>query len=143
MRTGEDMKYVSWRASAKARKLLVREFAEEEPRAVTIVLDDGGPREEAAFERAVSVAASLAHDLIVGGHAVKLVSRAGVIPAGVGVEHLARIMYRLSVVEPGGDDRGGPGEAATGLPVLVLSSPRSPLRASLPPEALVVHAESL
>jgi len=57
----DSARHVDWKASAKAGSLLVREFTREDERKLRIVFDNPGPGAvaEAAYERAVSLAASL------------------------------------------------------------------------------------
>ncbi|MGE5207343.1 MAG: DUF58 domain-containing protein [Chlamydiota bacterium] len=57
----DSARHVDWKASAKAGSLLVREFTREDERKLRIVFDNPAPGAvtEAAYERAVSLAASL------------------------------------------------------------------------------------
>jgi len=57
----DSARHVDWKASAKAGSLLVREFTREDERKLRIVFDNPGPGAvpEAAYERAVALAASL------------------------------------------------------------------------------------
>ncbi|WP_372735660.1 DUF58 domain-containing protein [Nocardioides sp.] len=59
---GDDLRHVHWRSSAKADTLLVRQYVETRRSEAAIVLDDrpSAYADEAEFEVAVSVAASLA-----------------------------------------------------------------------------------
>jgi uncharacterized protein (DUF58 family) len=77
---GDDRRYIHWRSSAKAGKLLVRQFLDTRRSRVTIVVDADltSYRDEQEFELAISVAGSLGArclqdelDLTVvgGGHA--------------------------------------------------------------------------
>jgi uncharacterized protein (DUF58 family) len=62
----DSMRHVDWKASAKRNSLHVREFTREDQRQVLLVLDPftpgnvAGPAGDRAFERAVSLCASLA-----------------------------------------------------------------------------------
>ena len=58
----DSARHVDWKASAKAGSLLVREFTREDERKLRIVFDNPAPGAvpQAAYERAVSLAASLA-----------------------------------------------------------------------------------
>lgn len=55
---GDDPRRISWKASARSTQLLIRENADAELRRVTVALD-ALIDDEAAFERAISVAASV------------------------------------------------------------------------------------
>ncbi len=129
-RDGDDVKRISWKASAKAQGLMVREFAEEQPHAVTIILDDVKPFDADAFELAVSYAASLAARLIEEGFYVGLVTSVKVLPYGSGPEQLFRVLDVLAVaketeaallLKPLPEDNRG-------ASVLVLKSGASPMR---------------
>jgi uncharacterized protein (DUF58 family) len=97
-RAGDDVKLISWKASAKARGLMVRELAEEQPRTVNIILDDLRPFDSQAFERVVSYAASLAVRLIDEDFYVGLTTAAKTLPFGSGPEQLYRILDVLAVI---------------------------------------------
>ena len=58
----DSARYVDWKATAKSGSLKVREFAREDERKLSIIFDnpDAGAISPAAYERAVSLAASLA-----------------------------------------------------------------------------------
>jgi hypothetical protein len=58
----DSARHVDWKASAKAGSLLVREFTREDERKLRIVFDNPAPDvvTDVAYERAVSLAASLA-----------------------------------------------------------------------------------
>jgi uncharacterized protein (DUF58 family) len=64
--TSDSVRHVDWKASAKRNILQVREFAREDQRQILLVLDpftpanSSGPAGNQAFERCVSVCASLA-----------------------------------------------------------------------------------
>lgn len=97
-RYGDDVRRVSWKSSAKTEKLMLREFAEDSHDALTIILDDIGPAEPEAFERAVSVAATLAVRHSQAGRPVGLATCGGLISASPGAENLYRILDALAVV---------------------------------------------
>jgi uncharacterized protein (DUF58 family) len=73
---GDDRRYVHWRTSARTGQLMVRQFEETRRSQLTIVLSESGsyyssPEE---FELAVSVAASIAVQVIRDGTAINVVS---------------------------------------------------------------------
>ena len=96
---GDDWHKILWKASAKASVLLVREFAEQEFRTVTIVIDNLMPSEPEIFERAVSLSASISKIFIEMGFHVRLLSCKKVLPFGSGDEHLFRILDTLAVIK--------------------------------------------
>ena len=104
----DDVRHIDWKATARARHLVVREFASEDERRVHIVLDTGvrpeggedASRLAARFERGVEQAASLAAHFIDEGAEVRLTlgSDAGAYAAGR--EHLYASLRRLALVTP-------------------------------------------
>jgi uncharacterized protein (DUF58 family) len=142
-RHGDDMKMVHWKASAKADKLMVREPAEEEPRAVTVVLDDAGRPEPAVFERCVTYAASAAWKLIEDGFFVALVTSSKHLPFGGGREQLYKILDALAAIEEKETSDCPADDEITGGRLLVLKSGTSALRGLAASPDEVVHASDL
>lgn len=137
-REGDDVKLISWKASARAQGLMVREQAEERPMAANIVLDDTRPFDAVAFERAVSCAASLAVRLIDEGFYVGLATSAKRLPYGAGPEQLYRILDVLAVARETEAIAQAIPEDDIGARVVVLKSGASAMRGL---EAdMVVHA---
>ena len=104
----DDVRHIDWKATARARHLVVREFASEDERRVHIVLDTrvrGGDGEDASqlaarFERGVANAASLAAHFIDEQAEVRLTlgTEAGAYASGR--EHLYASLRRLALVTP-------------------------------------------
>lgn len=124
-RAGDDVKLISWKASAKVQGIMVRELTEEQPRAVNIILDDVMPFDSQAFERAVSYAASLAMRLIEEGFFVGLATATKTLPFGNGPEQLYRILDVLAVIRETESPLKGYGGDSSGMNVLVLKSQAS------------------
>lgn len=129
-REGDDIKHISWKASAKTRRLMVREHARERALSVNIVLDDAGPPDAEAFERVVSYAVSLAARLIDEGFYVGLWTSAKRLPYGAGPEHLYRMLDVLAVARESDLVPDAFAEDDSGATLLVLKSPASPLMAA-------------
>lgn len=72
--TGDDLRRVHWGASARTGALMIREDADPALAHLAVVLDDrtASYPDIDAFEHAVEVAASLAHNAFVAGHPVRL-----------------------------------------------------------------------
>lgn len=72
---GDDRRYIHWKSSAKAGKLLVRQFLDTRRSRVTIAVDAdlGSYRDENEFEVAMSVAASLGVRCLLDGLDVTIV----------------------------------------------------------------------
>src|SRR6266536_2132249 len=101
----DDLRHIDWKATARSRRLTVREFTSEEERRITIILDTRlgpGPAEDLAlrFERGVVQAASLLKHFIDERGEVRLVLGEDGGAFGAGTEHLYRCLRRLALVTP-------------------------------------------
>ena len=97
----DNLRHIDWKATARSRRLTVREFTSEDERRITIVLDTRFPVELAdRFERGVVQAASLIKHFIDERAEVRLVLGSDVGPFGSGTEHLYRCLRRLALVAP-------------------------------------------
>jgi uncharacterized protein (DUF58 family) len=103
---GQHARHIHWRSSAKAQKLMVKEFEKEEHRRITVLLENLVTSEELAsvqvrddFETAVVFAASYVKHLISHGYDVQLVTDSGIVPYGSGARHLHRVLRALAVVQ--------------------------------------------
>jgi uncharacterized protein (DUF58 family) len=101
----DDLRHIDWKATARSRRLTVREFTSEDERRISIVLDTRLPGSEAdefagRFERGVVQAASLINHFIDERAEVRLVLGDETGPFGSGTEHLYRCLRRLALVMP-------------------------------------------
>lgn len=119
----DDLRHVDWKATARARRIIVREFAAEDERRVTLVFDthverteeemakslrarieeeqDSQPRSETTkrFEKGVSQTASLLAYFTDEQAEVRLVIDDEVGEFGIGKSHLYDCLKRLALVE--------------------------------------------
>src|SRR5688572_6337259 len=105
----DDLRHIDWKATARSRRLTVREFTSEDERRITIALDTRLPRDAAGdlserFERGVVQAASLIKHFIEERAEVSLVLGDDVGPFGSGTDHLYRCLRRLALVTPADSD---------------------------------------
>jgi uncharacterized protein (DUF58 family) len=105
----DDLRHIDWKATARSRRLTVREFTSEDERRITIVLDTRLPREsdddlDARFEEGVVQTASLLKHFIDERAEIRLVLGEDVGAFGSGLEHLYRCLRRLALVTPFGDE---------------------------------------
>jgi uncharacterized protein (DUF58 family) len=105
----DSARHVDWKATAKSGSLKVREFSREDERKLSIVFDNppAGLISEAAYERGVNLAASLAWHFSLQDAEVSFV----VAGQGRSVD-LHEFLARLAVVEP--HDGRGPGNTLGG-----------------------------
>ncbi len=108
----DDLRHIDWKATARSRRLTVREFTSEDERRITIVLDTrlshgAGNDLPERFERGVVQAASLIKHFIDERAEVRLVLGDDAGPFGSGTEQLYRCLRRLALVIP--SDSAGPG----------------------------------
>ena len=107
----DDLRHIDWKATARSRRLTVREFTSEDERRITIVLDtrlhdeqrlsaDSGERLNERFEKGVVHTASLLKHFIDERAEVRLVLGDEVGPFGSGMEQLYRCLKRLALVSP-------------------------------------------
>lgn len=102
----DDLRHIDWKATARARRLTVREFTSEDERRITIVLDtrtvpDSDPRIFAGrFERGVMHAASLLQHFIDERAEVRLMLGTETGRYGSGLEHLYECLRRLALITP-------------------------------------------
>ncbi|MBA3805945.1 MAG: DUF58 domain-containing protein [Acidobacteria bacterium] len=102
----DDLRHMDWKATARARRLIVREFTAEDERRITIALDTRAISEgeengfAERFERGITLAASLAAHFIDERAEVRLVLGTEAGRYGVGKEHLYDCLRRLALVMP-------------------------------------------
>jgi uncharacterized protein (DUF58 family) len=144
-RYGDDWRRIHWKASAKSAKLMVTEYSSEEPRKLTVILDNLMPYDDASFEKAVSLAASVTDRFLKEGFFVRLLTCRKVVPFGGGGEHLFKILDVLALIE-GQTSWECPlsfGEEPQGLVMLILASEHSRLKSLRPVSDMVIYATNL
>ncbi len=102
----DSARWIHWKVTARARKLMVREFEKEEKKRVTLILNNHIESDRAedsivaeAFEQAIIIAASFAKFLMENEYNVQLVTASGKVPFSSGQNHLHRIMRALALLE--------------------------------------------
>lgn len=102
---GDPARFIHWKLSAKGHGLKVKEMEQEESRCYRLMLDlrcpeAPSPALRERFEKAVSVAATLARILLRQGATVALWTSEGNVPLSEGTRHLQRIMRALAEIQP-------------------------------------------
>lgn len=142
-RYGDSMRRVQWKTSAKTGKLMVKDMGIDEPRLLTIILDNIKPLDRESFEKAVSFAASLAYRFIMIGFFVRLMTCKKVIPFGSGSEHLFKILDVLALTDEDDTWECPMMHEIQGTGVLILKSNDSSLKGAAPMCSMVVYASDL
>lgn len=142
-RYGDSMRRVQWKTSAKTGKLMVKDMGIDEPRLLTIILDNIKPLDRESFEKAVSFAASLAYRFIMIGFFVRLMTCKKVIPFGSGSEHLFKILDVLALIDEDDTWECPMMHEIQGTGVLILKSNDSSLKGAAPMCSMVVYASDL
>jgi uncharacterized protein (DUF58 family) len=99
----DDLRHIDWKATARVRRLTVREFTSEDERRISIILDTRETANEdadEAFERGVILAASLAKHFIDERAEVRLIVGSDCGRFGSGLEHLYDCLRRLALASP-------------------------------------------
>lgn len=111
---GENARIIDWKATAKTSNLMAREYARDEESKFCLILDTRIPgqkseKSEESFEKAVSVAASIAAHFIKEGTGMEFLTTHEHLPRGTGIDHLYRILRSLAVIrcEPASRFDGG------------------------------------
>ena len=105
---GDSARQVDWKATAKTGELMARQYAREEESKFCLILDTSASKAPdadvtARFEKAVSLAASLAAHFSEEGAEVEYLSPGEYIPRGLGRDHLYRILRSLAIVAQNAD----------------------------------------
>ncbi len=100
----ESARIIDWKATAKTGELMAREYARDEESKFCLILDTRiGDRADAgceeSFEKAVSLAASIAAHFLEEGTGMEFLTPDEYVPRGLGVDHLYRILRSLAVVK--------------------------------------------
>ena len=166
----DDVRHIDWKATARAARLIVREFTAEDERRVHIALDtlidsgagvgasadinsgaNTGAGEDVAarFERAVTLAASLATHFIAERAEVRLTDGESDSRYGVGREHLYATLRRLALASarPAGPDstrrldfwRRIEPKASGGYVILITTAARGTIPAELWRKSHVIY----
>lgn len=102
----DDLRHIDWKATARARRLTVREFTSEDERRITIIFDTrplgsvGDEKTLEKFERGVTATASLVKHFIDERAEVRLILGTEAGGYGSGLEQLYDCLRRLALVVP-------------------------------------------
>jgi uncharacterized protein (DUF58 family) len=119
---GEESRRIDWKATAKTQKTMVREYASNDERLATVILDNASGSSNDVFEKAVSVSASFCKELIQRGYYVRLITCGKIIPFGNSREHLFKMLDILATIRKADEKEYYEGELPEGLSLLVRSA---------------------
>ncbi len=99
----ESARLIDWKATAKTGTLMAREHARDEDSKFCLILDtrvseESHPQLRERFEKAVSLAASIAAYFLEQGAGIEFLTPDEYVPRGTGIDHLYRILRSLAVV---------------------------------------------
>lgn len=127
----DDLRRVDWKATARAQRLIVREFSAEDDKKITIVFDSRllnqgeekkltlreqikaeqngkiATPELEKFEKGVRIAASLLAHFTEEQAEIRLIIDRQIGEFGIGSKHLNEALKRLSLIDPTFDDAAG------------------------------------
>ena len=108
--SGDSMRWIHWKTSARVGRLMVREHEEERERLVILSLEPARPRPEPddpARESGISEAAGLARHFLDAGFQVRLEIGQRGVDFGEGPNHLHRLLHFLALFDdPAAPDAG-------------------------------------
>ncbi|MBX7223449.1 MAG: DUF58 domain-containing protein [Blastocatellia bacterium] len=101
--TGDNLRHIDWKATAKTRRTMVKEFTREDERRVTIFFDTMAPAQPSPefnrqFEQAVSRAATIAFRLVDSNIQVRLVTPTSDSGFDSSHEHLHKLLHELALI---------------------------------------------
>ena len=147
----DDMRHIDWKATARQKRLIVREFNAEDERRVHIALDtfvddEGDADARERFERAVTLAASLVSHFTDERAEVRFTDGDEDALYGVGREHLYECLRRLALVSPRPAksrldfwQRITPKTTVGGYVILITTAPRGTIPAELWRKSHVIY----
>ncbi len=137
----DDLRRIDWKATARARNLIVREFSAEDDRRITVFFDTHVPRngektltlrekieaeqsgksviESERFERGVRKTAALIAHFSEEQAEVRLAAGSDKGEFGIGSRHLYECLKRLAVIEPEFVDKADAGDILEDLNDLI------------------------
>lgn len=140
---GEESRRIDWKASARTQKTMMKVFSRNDERLATIILDNGGNGEDAVFEKAVSVTASLCSEFIQRGYYVRLITCGKVVPFGKGRTHLFKMFDVLAGIQQLNLGRCPVEELTEGPNIIVLCTDSSGFSEIIPQCSGVIDARDL
>ncbi|MCS6886439.1 MAG: DUF58 domain-containing protein [Acidobacteriota bacterium] len=99
----DNLRHVAWKATAKTRRLMVKEFTREDERKLTVVLDELHTMTrtlEEKFELAIEIAASLIEHFLEQGAELRLLTPVEQTDFDTGQQHFYRMMRILALAQP-------------------------------------------
>ncbi len=107
--TYDDARLIHWKSTAKASKVVAREFEREGGGRVCIIIDNYGEEgRDERLEGIIEEAASLANHFIKRGYSVGMRSLEGEVQCQGGTNHLYGLLKALAILQPKGGGEKSP-----------------------------------
>ncbi len=119
---GEESRNIDWKATAKTRKTMVREFSRHDENLATVIFDNSTGADKGIFEKSVSITASLCCEFIDRGFYLRLITCGKVVPFGNSRSHLFKVLDILAVIKKEETVKCYTGETLEGASILVKCS---------------------
>ena len=119
---GEDSRKIDWKATAKTRKTMVREYSRHDENLATVIFDNSTGADNYYFEKSVSITASLCCEFIDRGFYLRLITCGKVVPFGNSRSHLFKVLDILAVIKKDETIKCYTGETLEGTSILVKCS---------------------
>lgn len=104
----DNLRYIAWKATAKTRQLMVKEFTREDERRITVILDNNiDLKDEDKFEKAVEIVASLLEHFTAQGAELRLLTPLEQTEFDTGQDHFYKMLKILTFIQPASEERGG------------------------------------
>ncbi len=114
--TSDDARLIHWKSTAKASKVVAREFEREGGGRVCIIIDNYGKEgRDERLEEVIEEAASLAHHFIKRGYSVGMKSLEGEVRCRGGTNHLYGLLKAMALLQPKGGGKKSPALKVVGV----------------------------
>jgi len=125
---GDLLKNIHWKATAKRETLMVKEFYRNNPKEITIILDNLLPFNNEFFEKAVSLSASIINEYIQQGYNIRLLTCDKSFNFGSGIEHLYKMLEYLAIVKGSSEINCKIKNTYKEIIILILTNDSSPMK---------------
>lgn len=102
----DSMRHIAWKATAKSKQFMVKDFTREDERRITIILDNQiDLKDVERFEKAIEVVASLLEHFTAQGAELRLLTRLEQTEFDTGYDHFYEMLKILALIQPAIEDK--------------------------------------